>query len=100
MAQYTLRNSYAGFVLSMVELHKRLQVCVAEIEDEQTATLYLNMVLPFLCALNKMELLQEVEARMGARLCELPPKGLREAAGHIMQLVGPPPDMGDLCSEP
>lgn len=89
-----LHDAYAGFLVSTVELHKRLMACIEQVQDADTSTMYLNMLYSFLCALNQMQLLEQVEGKFGAKLHALPPAGLREAAHFLFGVVGPPPDLG------
>jgi hypothetical protein len=90
-----IRDVYTGFVLVTIELHRRLIECIDQVRDEATSTMYLNLMYPFLCALNRMELLSTVvEPRFGAKLHDLAPADLRAAAKLVLDTVGPPPDVG------
>lgn len=87
-----LKDCYAGFILSTIELHKRLIECI-DLIDEETEIMYLNMILSFLCALNKMNILNDVEEKFGAKLHELPAPDMKKAAKYVFQVVGPPPEV-------
>jgi hypothetical protein len=88
----TIQDTYAGYVLANIEIHKRLAETIEQITDE-TAPMYISMTYTFLCALNKMDLLDEVEQQFGYKFHALTGHQLKQAARFLFDIIGDPPEV-------
>ena len=88
----TVPEMYAAFVLTIVDLHKKLVELQKQVTEE-TKVMYQNMLYPFLCALNQLELLGHVQERFGGAYHELEVDAFKAATEYIFSEIGPAPDV-------
>lgn len=89
-----VHDVYAGFVLTVIQLHKHLVQCAAHISEDNKG-MYSSMLVSLLCSLNQLPLLHDIEDKHGQHLHDLPAATMRRAAEHVLATMGPPPELGE-----